>query len=287
MNHLSPTPRDFYRKYFSHFMMGIMALLSFIALIPFIAISFFIIQKGWSGLSLEFFTEIPAPPSEGGGGMGNALLGSAVIVGMASLLGIPWGMGAGIFMSEYPGQKLGRILRFTIDLLTTVPSIVVGIFIYHLVVIHYGFSAFAGALALSVIMLPIVAKSTEEILRLVPQHIREAGLALGLPRWRVIINILIPGTYSMLITGVILAIARIAGETAPLLFTSLGNQFYAQHLSEPTSTLPVQIYEFAKSGFKELESLAWSGALVLIVFVFLVNLTVRSILFLYKRRMEK
>ena len=287
MDYLSPTTRDHYRKYFSHFMMGVMALLSCIALIPFIAISFFIIQKGWHGLSLGFFTEIPAPPAEGGGGMGNALLGSAVIVGMASLIGIPWGMGAGVFMSEYPAQKLRRVLRFTIDLLTTVPSIVVGIFIYHLVVIHYGFSAFAGALALSVIMLPIVAKSTEEILRLVPQHIREAGLALGLPRWRVIINILIPGTYSMLITGIILAIARIAGETAPLLFTSLGNQFYAQSLSEPTSTLPVQIYEFAKSGFDELESLAWSGALVLIVFVFLINLTVRSLLFLYKRRLEK
>lgn len=287
MNYLSPTKRDYFRKYFSHFMMGVLAFLSCIALIPFIAISFFIIQKGWSGLSLDFFTEIPAPPGEGGGGMGNALLGSAVIVGMASLIGIPWGIGAGIFMSEYPGQKLGRLLRFTIDLLTTVPSIVVGIFIYHLVVIRYGFSAVAGALALSVIMLPIVAKSTEEILRLVPQHIREAGLALGLPRWRVIINILIPGTYSMLITGVILAIARIAGETAPLLFTSLGNQFYAQSVNEPTSTLPVQIYEFAKSGFKELESLAWSGALVLIVFVFLVNLTVRSTLFLYKKRLEK
>jgi len=284
---LTLTARDHYRKYFSYFMMSVLALLSLIALVPFIAISFFIVQKGWQGLSLNFFTEIPAPPGESGGGMGNALLGSAVIVGMASLIGIPWGMGTGIFMSEYPGQRLGRLLRFTIDLLTTVPSIVIGIFIYHLVVIHYGFSAFAGALALSIIMLPIVAKSTEEILRLVPQHIREAGLALGLPRWRVIINILIPGTYSMLITGVILAIARIAGETAPLLFTSLGNQFYAQKLSEPTSTLPVQIYEFAKSGFKELENLAWSGALVLIVFVFLVNLTVRSILFLYKRRLTR
>ncbi len=268
-------------------MMGVLTLLSFIALVPFIAISFFIVQKGWHGLSFHFFTDIPAPPLEGGGGMGNALLGSAVIVGIASLIGIPWGLGAGIFMSEYPSQRLGRLLRFTIDLLITVPSIVVGIFIYHLVVIHYGFSAFAGALALSVIMLPIVAKSTEEILRLVPNHIREAGLALGLPRWRMIMNILIPGTYSMLITGVILAIARISGETAPLLFTSLGNQFYAQSLSEPTSTLPVQIYEFAKSGFQTLEDLAWSGALVLIVFVFLVNLTVRSMLFLYKKRLER
>ena len=287
MNELTPTYRDHYRKYFSAFMMVLLALLALTALAPFTAISFFIIQKGWHGLSLSFFTEIPAPPSEGGGGMGNALLGSAVIVGMAGLIGVPWGLGAGIFMSEYPSQRLGRVLHFIIDLLTTVPSIVVGIFIYHLVVVHYGFSAFAGALALAVIMLPIVAKSTEEILRLVPHHIREAGLALGLPRWRMIVNILIPGTHSMLITGVILAVARIAGETAPLLFTSLGNQFYAQNLSEPTSTLPVQIYEFAKSGFQTLEDLAWSGALVLIVFVFLVNLSVRSALFLYQKRMER
>lgn len=262
-------------------MMLVLCLLSLVALIPFFSISYFIIEQGIAGLNWSFFTEIPKPPGETGGGMGNALIGSIFIVGLASLIGIPWGIGTGIMMSEYPYQS--RTLKLVIDLFASIPSIVIGIFIYHLVVVRYGFSAYAGALALSLIMFPIVAKSTEENLKLIPHHIREAGLALGIPRWKMILRILIPGSSSLIITGVILAIARISGETAPLLFTSLGNQFYARGLSEPTSTLPVQIYEFAKSGFKDLEQLAWTGAFVLIVFVFLVNLMVRSSLFLYRK----
>jgi len=275
------TKKDLYRKYKSHLMMLVLCLLSLVALIPFFSISYFIIEQGIAGLNWSFFTEIPKPPGETGGGMGNALIGSIFIVGLASLIGIPWGIGTGIMMSEYPYQS--RTLKLVIDLFASIPSIVIGIFIYHLVVVRYGFSAYAGALALSLIMFPIVAKSTEENLKLIPHHIREAGLALGIPRWKMILRILIPGSSSLIITGVILAIARISGETAPLLFTSLGNQFYARGLSEPTSTLPVQIYEFAKSGFKDLEQLAWTGAFVLIVFVFLVNLMVRSSLFLYRK----
>ena len=273
-----------YRKYFSRLMMCCLCVSAFIASIPFISISFFIIKNGWEGLSFDFFTQTPLPPGEEGGGMGNAILGSAVIVGLACLIGIPWGVGVGIFMSEYSGRWTRKIVRFIMDLLISAPSIVIGIFIYHLVVAYYGFSAYAGALALTIIMLPVVARSTEEILKLVPNHIREAGLALGLPRWKMIVKILIPGTISMIITGIILAIARIAGETAPLLFTSLGNQFYANSLTEPTSTLPVQIYEFSKSGFEELEKLAWTGALVLIAFVFLMNLSVRLFIFIYKKK---
>ena len=265
-------------------MMGCLCVSALIASIPFISISFFIIKNGWEGLSFDFFTQTPLPPGEEGGGMGNAILGSAVIVGLACLIGIPWGVGVGIFMSEYSGRWTRKIVRFIMDLLISAPSIVIGIFIYHLVVAYYGFSAYAGALALTIIMLPVVARSTEEILKLVPNHIREAGLALGLPRWKMIVKILIPGTISMIITGIILAIARIAGETAPLLFTSLGNQFYANSLTEPTSTLPVQIYEFSKSGFEELEKLAWTGALVLIAFVFLMNLSVRLFIFIYKKK---
>ncbi len=280
------TQKYFYRKYFSHFMMALICFTAIIASIPFISISFFIIKNGWEGLSLDFFTQTPLPPGEKGGGMGNAILGSATIVGLACVAGIPWGMGVGIFMSEYPKRWTNKIVRFVIDLFTSVPSIVIGIFIYHLVVVYYGFSAYAGALALAIIMLPIVAKSTEEILKLIPDHIREAGLALGLPRWKMIIKVLIPGTISMIITGIILAIARIAGETAPLLFTSLGNQFYARNLNEPTSTLPVQIYEFSKSGFEDLEQLAWSGALILILFVFLMNLSVRFLIFIYKNKLN-
>ena len=276
--------RYHYRKYFNLWMMGVLSFLSFLALAPFIFISIFLVSKGMESLSLSFFTDIPRPPGEVGGGMGNAILGSFIVVGMASLIGIPWGVGVGIFMSEYSRHWMSGAVRFTIDLFTSVPSIVIGIFIYHLVVVHYGFSAYAGAFALTFIILPIVAKSTEEILKLIPQHIREAGLALGLPRWKMIVNILIPGTVSMLVTGIILAVARVSGETAPLLFTALGNQFYSQELSEPISTLPVQIYEFAKSGFEELENLAWSGALVLIVFVFFINLLVRLSIFMYQRR---
>ena len=275
---------DIYRKYFSRLMMGILFLLSLTAAVPFISISFFVIKNGWAGLSFDFFTQIPPSPGESGGGMGNGILGSAVIVGLSCLIALPWGLGVGVLMSEYPHQPISRALRFIIDLLTSVPSIVIGIFIYHLVVVRWGFSAYAGALALAVIMLPLSSKSTQEILKLVPDHIREAGLALGLPRWKVIMTIIIPASISMIITGMILAVARAAGETAPLLFTSLGNQFYAQGLSEPTSSLPVQIYEFAKSGFKDLESLAWSGALVLIGFVFLINLSTRAFIFIYQKK---
>lgn len=188
-------------------------------------------------------------------------------------------------MSEYSHKKINTVLRFIIDLLTSVPSIVVGIFVYHLIVIHFGFSAYAGSVALAIIMLSIVAKSTEELFKLIPTHIREAGLALGLPRWKVIIRILFPGIISMIISGVILGIARIAGETAPLLFTSLGNQFYSQSLNEPISTLPVQIYEFSKSGFTDLENLAWTGAFVLILFIVLLNFIFRYTLYVLKKKL--
>ena len=278
--------RDLYRRYFSHLMIVILLILSLIAALPFISVSFFVIKHGFESLNLDFFLKTPLPPGEEGGGMGNAIIGSAVIVGLASLTAIPWGMGSGLLMSEYPEQKISRVLRFVVDLLTSTPSIVIGIFIYHLVVVYWGFSAYAGALALSIIMLPIIAKSTEEILKLYPNHIREAGLALGLARWRVIMTIILPASISMIVTGLVLAIARAAGETAPLLFTALGSQFYAQSLSEPTATLPVQIYEFAKSGFEDLERLAWGGALVLIAFVFMVNLSVRFFTFIYQKRFE-
>ena len=276
--------RYLYRKYLNYWMIFVLLFLAVLSAIPFISISFFVIKHGWQSLNLDFFTQIPPSPGETGGGMGNSVLGSLTIVSLSCLIGVPWGMGAGVLMSEYPYHITSRIVRFTVDLLTSVPSIVVGIFIYYLVVVRYGFSAYAGALALCFIMLPLVAKSTDEILKLVPNHIREAGLALGFPRWKVIMRIIIPACSPMLVTGIILAIARIAGETAPLLFTSLGNQFYAQSLNEPTSTLPVQIYEFAKSGFEDLEKLAWAGALVLIFFVFAVNLSVRFFIFLWQKR---
>ena len=269
----------FLRKIINRFMMFLLLLLGLTAVLPFFFIIYYILQKGGAAIDWEIFTELPQAPGEKGGGLANAIAGSAIMVGVACLLGVPWGIFLGVCLSEYRSSFISRILRFVVDLSISTPSIVLGIFVYSLLVVYFGFSAYAGSLALLIILLPIVARSTEEILKLVPHHIREAGLALGLPRWRVTINILIPGTLTMLLSGVILAVARISGETAPLLFTSLGNQFFAKNLSEPTASLPVQIYEFAKSGFPTLESMAWGGSLILIAFVLFVNFVTRFIIF--------
>ena len=270
----------FFRKLYSKIMLLLILILSFTAALPFFFIAYFVFEKGLSAISWDFFTQIPAGPGVSGGGLANAILGSALMVGMASLLGIPWGCFLGICLSEYRFHPLSRVLRFVIDLSISVPSIVIGIFVYNLLVVFFGFSAYAGALALLLIFVPIVGRSSEEILKMVPHHIREAGLALGLPRWKVILRILIPGTLPMLFSGVILSIARIAGETAPLLFTALGNQFFSKSLNEPTASLPVQIYEFSKSGFPDMEAMAWGGALVLISFVFLINFSTRFVIFI-------
>lgn len=270
--------RDFKRKITSHCMLGLMFLLALVAAVPFVFISVYVWGKGIDAIDWEFLTQLPQGPGVEGGGMANAILGSGVMVGLACLIGIPWGMAAGIYLSEYGQGKTSRLLRFTTDLLTSVPSIVVGIFVYGLVVIRFGFSAYAGAFALAIIMLPVVARSTEEILKLTPNHIREAGLALGLPRWRVIMRIVLPGSLGAIVTGIMLAVARIAGETAPLLFTALGNQFFATRLDQPTASLPVQIYNFAKSGYDDLEQQAWAGALLLVAFVFMINLVTRVVL---------
>ena len=267
------------RKIISKAMLSVIFFLSFLACLPFFYIAFFVFQKGLGVLDLDFFLKLPPNPGESGGGLANGILGSMKIVGLACLVGIPWAVFLGVFLSERPKHFLAPPLRFVIDLLISTPSIVIGIFVYSLLVSFFGFSAYAGALALLIILIPIVTKSTEEILKMVPFHIREAGLALGLPRWKVIVKILLPGTLTLLLSGVILALARIAGETAPLLFTALGNQFFSNSLSEPTATLPVQIYEFSKSGFADLEQMAWGGAFILISFVFLVNFSIRSLLF--------
>lgn len=247
---------------------------------PFGCLSFCLHQlvcfgEGFFLLDWAFFTQLPKGPGETGGGMANAILGSGVLVFLASLVGIPWGMAVGVYLSEFSFGKTAKVLRFTVDLLASVPSIVIGIFVYGLIVVPFGFSAYAGGAALMVIMIPVVARSTEEILKLIPAHIREAGLALGIPRWKVITRIIIPGSKAGVITGIMLAIARIAGETAPLLFTAFGNQFYSRSLNQATASLPVQIYTFAKSGFEDWERQAWAGALVLVFFVLLINLMTR------------
>jgi phosphate transport system permease protein len=257
------------RKLISHFWMLVLTLISLAAIAPLFFIFTYAIYRGAPGLSFEFFTEIPRPMGESGGGMANAITGSAILIAMAGLLGVPWGIAIGITT---------KFLKFMIDLLTSVPSIIIGLFAYALFVVPMkGYSAYAGSAALAIIVVPIVARTTEEILKLIPTHIREAGLALGLPRWKVILRIVLPGSLSGVITGVMLAIARIAGETAPLLFTSFSNNFGFRGLSQPTASLPVQIFNFATSHDDIWRQKAWTGALVLVLFVFVMNMLTRMI----------
>lgn len=268
-----------FRKFYNSSVLFIIGFLSFLAVLPFFFIIYFVFQRGFFVINWDFITQIPPAPGEQGGGVANALLGSLSMVGLATLCGIPWACLLGVSLSEYSSHFFSKVLRFVIDMSISTPSILLGIFVYSLLVIYFGFSAYAGAFALLLILIPIIARSTEEILQMVPNHIREAGLALGLPRWKVIMKILIPGTLTMLISGIILAIARISGETAPLLFTALGNPFFSKSLQDPTASLPVQIYNFAKSGFANMEDMAWGAALLLIVFIVLIHSSTKLIIF--------
>lgn len=251
-----------------------------IAVVPLFSVFVYVVTRGVPGLHLTFFTELPKPVGEAGGGMANALLGTATLVGLASLIGIPWGIGAGIYLSEYGrNRKPGHLVRFCIDLLASVPSIVIGLFVYALVVLPMKrFSAIAGGIALAILMVPTVARTTEEILKLVPDHIREAGLALGLPRWKVILRVVLRGSRGAIVTGVMLAVARVSGETAPLLFTAFSNRLWQQGLDQPIASLPVQIYNYAISPFEDWHQQAWAAAFVLVVLVLVVNLAARAAL---------
>jgi phosphate transport system permease protein len=251
-----------------------------LALVPLFFVFFHVVKSGLPAINLDFFTALPAPVGQPGGGMANALLGSLLLVVMGSFIGIPLGVFGGVFLSEYGKGKIASTMRFSVDLLTSIPSIVIGLYVYTLVVVPMKtFSAFAGALALSILMFPFVVKTTEEVLRLIPQHVREAGLALGIPRWRVTLSIVLKGSIPSVTTGVMLGIARIAGETAPLLFTAFGNRFWPQSLMTPTPSLPVQIYNYAISPFEEWHNQAWAGAFLLLMMVFAFNLVARGVLF--------
>lgn len=248
-------------------------------LIPLFMIIQFVLVQGASSLSLDFFTELPKPVGEIGGGMKHAIMGTITIVLLGALIAVPIGITCGIYLTEFSKSKLSKTLKMTVDLLSGIPSIVIGIFAYLSVVVPLkSFSAIAGGIALSIIMLPIIIKTSEEILKLVPVHIREAGLALGLPRWKVILFIILKGSVSNLLTGIILAISRAAGETAPLLFTAFGNMYINYELREPMATLPVQIYTYAISPFKDWQRQAWAGAFVLMVLILAMNLCARFIL---------
>lgn len=264
------------RRWNDRAMQLVLLLATLVALTPLFSVLIYVMSRGIPGLNFSFFTQIPKPVGETGGGMANALVGTCTLVGLASLVGIPWGVAAGVYLSEYGRTRLAGVIRFATDMLASVPSIVIGLFVYALLVIPMGgFSSVAGGVALGVIMIPTIARSTEEMLRLVPTHIREAGLALGLPRWKVILRIVLRGCVSAITTGVMLAIARVAGETAPLLFTALNNRFWATGLDQPIASLPVQIYSYAISPFEEWHTQAWAGALVLVLLVFVLNMAAR------------
>jgi phosphate transport system permease protein len=264
------------RKWKNRLMLSLVGLAALTAILPLMIVFFHILREGLPALNVAFFTSLPAPTGQEGGGMGNAILGSMILVVLASLVAVPIGILGGVYLSEYADGHVANMFRWTTDLLTSLPSIVVGLFVYATIVAPFkSFSAYAGAAALALLMVPIVVKTTEEVLKLMPQHIREAGLALGLPRWRVILFVVLRGRMPAVMTGVILALARIAGETAPLLITAFGNRNWPQSLSQPTPSLPVQIYNYAISPYADWQRQAWAGALTLVFLVFLLNLVAR------------
>jgi phosphate transport system permease protein len=250
-----------------------------LVILPLVAIFLYLLIKGARSVNLAFFTQIPKPVGEAGGGMANAIVGSATLLGIASLLGVPVGIGGGVYLAEFGrGTKLANAIRFTADVLNGVPSIVMGIAAYALIVMPQGhFSALAGGVALGIMMIPTISRTTEEMLLMVPHAVREAALGLGVPNWRSVLSITVRTASPGIITGCMLAFARVAGETAPLLFTALGNEFWSTSLNEPIAALPLQIYVYAISPYDDWHRLAWAGALVLIVLIVLAVSLVRYV----------
>jgi phosphate transport system permease protein len=251
------------RRITDHFMTGVAVLTVILVLVPLFAIFAYLIYRGLGSINWA-----PKPVGEAGGGMANAIVGSAFILALASILGVPLGVGAGIYLAEFGRNRFGDAVRFTADVLNGVPSIVIGIVAYAIVVLSQKhFSALAGGVALAIMMIPTIARTTEEMLLLVPQALREAALGLGIPRWRTTLSITLRTATSGVITGIMLAFARVAGETAPLLFTTLGNQFWNLKINEPTAALPLQIYSYGLSPYDDWHRQAWAGAFVLIILI--------------------
>ncbi len=250
---------------------------------PLALVLFHLIRSGASAINWSFFTELPKPVGVAGGGMANAIVGSFQLLGLAALVGVPVGVFGGVYLAEYGTARGNFALRFMADVLNGVPSIIWGVVVYGLIVLRFkSFSAYAGGLALGFIMVPLVTRTTEEVLLLVPAGYREASLALGISRWKTIVHIVMKTASKGIVTAILLALARVAGETAPLLFTAFGNRFWNHNLSEPISALPLQIFSYAISPYDDWHRQAWAGALVLVVMIFLLNLVVR---FLTRERM--
>jgi phosphate transport system permease protein len=258
---------------------GLAVLSTVLVVTPLVAIFIYLVYKGASSLNLDFFTQVPKPVGVAGGGMANAIVGSAILLGVGSMIGVPMGISGGIFLAEFGrGTKLANAVRFTADVLNGVPSIVMGIAIYSLIVVPQGhFSAFSGGVVLGIMMIPTVCRTTEEMLLMVPNAVREAALALGVPNWRSVLAITVKTASPGIITGCMLAFARVAGETAPLIFTAFGNVGRSVKLSEPIAALPLQIYLYALSPYDDWHRLAWAGSLVLIMLIVLAVSLVRYV----------
>jgi phosphate transport system permease protein len=268
--------RRSFRRWVSNFMVGLMIAAVIIAVLPLLLILLTLIVKGASSLSLNFFTRPPVPAGETGGGVAHAIVGTLMVVGVASLIGVPLGVGAGIYCAEYPGTRLSKLTRFIADVMNGTPSIVVGVFAWTLIVARQKhFSGYAGSAALAMLMIPMVMRTTEELIKLVPHSLREAALALGYPRWRTSLTIVLRTALPGIVTGSLLAIARTAGETAPLLFTALGSQFMSFNMNEPIAALPLTVFTYAIGPYEEWHRYAWATALVLILVVLMLSIAAR------------
>ena len=264
------------RRVSSVLMTGVVTALCALAVLPLLFILGDLIAKGASSLDWNFFTANPVPAGETGGGVANAIVGTGIIVGLAALIGLPIGIGAGIFLAEYGSGRLGFLVRYVADVLNGTPSIVIGIFAWTWMVKPLGhFSALAGAAALAVLMIPMIARTTEEMVRLVPHSLREAALALGYPRWRTSLGVVVRTALGGIVTGCLVGVARVAGETAPLLFTALGNLNFSTNILQPMQALSLQIYVYATGPFDEWHRLAWAAALVLMGLVLLLAMVAR------------
>jgi len=267
------------RKIISGLMCSLALLCAVLTLVPLISIFVYILSKGITSINPDFFLNLPKPVGEPGGGMGNAIVGTLILIGLSCLWAIPLGIIGGVYLAEYGNGKLGTTVRFAADVLNGIPSIVIGIFAYTLFVLPMkSFSAASGAFALGIIMVPTIMRTTEEMLRMVPWSLREAALALGMSQFRMIFSIVLKTALPGILTGILLVIARIAGETAPLLFTAFGNRFWQHGLNQPIAALPLQIFAYAISPFDDWHRQAWAGAFVLIAIVFLTSLISRLVI---------
>jgi phosphate transport system permease protein len=272
------------RKIVSWLFVGFCGLSVLVALVPLALVLFMVVREGLQGINLEFFTGMPKPVGEPGGGMANAIVGTLMLVGLGSALAIPIGIMSGVYMAEYAGSRLASLVRFAADTLNGVPSIVIGVFVYGFAVLPFRqFSAIAGGVALGLMMIPLIARTTEELLLLIPPALREGALALGATRARAVFTVLLPAALPGVITGVLLALARIAGETAPLLFTSFNNRFFSTNVTQPIASLTVQVFTYAISPYADWHRQAWAGASVLVMMVFCCSLLAR----LATRRLER